>query len=138
MYSYKQPASGPRKTVSKKKQLQDLERVAGTSSRPSSRPTSRMGSRVNSDNEDSDHEYEAGDDEDFDDNSRNVELSWESQLKDAIEELNEKRSSTREDALTRLQTIISQRFTADVLDSQRDDLMDLLKKSIKKGGARES
>lgn len=32
---------------------------------------------------------------------------------------------------------MSQHFTADVLDSQRDDLMDLLKKSIKKGGPRE-
>ncbi|KAF8928419.1 Interferon- developmental regulator 2 [Dissophora ornata] len=145
MYANKQPASGPRKTVSKKKQLQDLERVAGSSSssRPSSRPSSRVGSRVgsrvNSDNEESDNELDAADDdEDLDEQpQRSAELSWEAQLKDAIEELNEKRASTREDALSRLQMIITNRFTADVLDSQRDDFMDLLKKSIKKGGTRE-
>lgn len=45
--------------------------------------------------------------------------------------------SIREDALARVQTIISQRFAADTLDSQKDDLMELLKKSIKKGGTRE-
>jgi hypothetical protein len=39
--------------------------------------------------------------------------------------------------LTRLQNIIAQRFAADILDSQKDDLMELLKKSIKKGGTRE-
>jgi len=39
--------------------------------------------------------------------------------------------------LAKLQLIIANHFTADVLDSQRDDLMDLLKKSIKKGGTRE-
>ncbi|KAF9910013.1 hypothetical protein BX616_010995, partial [Lobosporangium transversale] len=91
MYANKQPPSGPRKTVSKKKQLHDLERVAGSSSRPSSRPGSRMGSRVNSDNEESDHEYEAGVDDDFDD-QKHADESWEGQLKDAIEDLNEKRS----------------------------------------------
>ncbi|KAG0196675.1 Interferon- developmental regulator 1 [Mortierella sp. GBA30] len=98
-----------------------------------------MGSRVNSDNEESDNEPEgAADADDFEDaQQHHAELTWEAQLKDAIEELNEKRSSSREDALTRLQTIISQRFTADVLDSEKDDLMDLLKKSIKKGGTRE-
>ncbi|KAF9286717.1 Interferon- developmental regulator 1 [Mortierella alpina] len=138
MYGNKLPASGRGKTTSKKKQLQDLERVAGSSSRPSSRPSSRMGSRVNSDNEESDNEFEAGaDGDDFDDTQHHAELTWEAQLKDAIEELYEKRSSAREAALTKLQTIISQHFTADVLDSQRDDLMDLLKKSIKKGGTRE-
>lgn len=45
--------------------------------------------------------------------------------------------STREAALKKLVDLTSQHFTADVLDSQRDDLMDLLKKSIKKGGPRE-
>jgi hypothetical protein len=45
--------------------------------------------------------------------------------------------STREEALSKLQSCLSQRYTAEVLDTQRDDLMDLLKKSIKKGGARE-
>ncbi|CAO3567508.1 unnamed protein product [Mortierella alpina] len=138
MYSNKLPASGRGKTTSKKKQLQDLERVAGSSSRPNSRPSSRMGSRVNSDNEESDNEFEAGaDGNDLDDIQHHEELTWEAQLKDAVEELYEKRSSAREAALTKLQTIISQHFTADVLDSQRDDLMDLLKKSIKKGGTRE-
>jgi hypothetical protein len=39
--------------------------------------------------------------------------------------------------LKKLIELTSQHFTADVLDSQRDDLMDLLKKSIKKGGPRE-
>jgi len=96
MYSNKQPASGARKTVSKKKQLQDLERVAGSSSsRPSSRPSSRVGSRVgsrvNSDNEESDAELDAADDDEGLDD-QNAELSWEAQLKDAIEELTEKRA----------------------------------------------
>ncbi|KAG0353308.1 interferon-related developmental regulator-domain-containing protein [Gamsiella multidivaricata] len=142
MFANKQPASGPRKTVSKKKQLQDLERVTGSSSRPSSRPASRVGSRVgsrvNSDNEDSDHEFDAADGEEDFEELKQADSSWEAQLKDAIEDLNEKRSSTREDALTKLQTMISNRFTADVLDTQRDEFMDLLKKSIKKGGTRES
>ena len=93
MYGNKQPPSGRGKTVSKKKQLQDLERVAGSSSRPSSRPSSRMGSRVNSDNEESDNEFEAGaDGDDFDDIQHHAELTWEAQLKEAIEELYEKRS----------------------------------------------
>jgi len=48
------------------------------------------------------------------------------------------RHSTREDALTKLQNILAQRYTAELLDSQRDDLIDLLKKSIKKGGVRET
>ncbi|KAF9979915.1 Interferon- developmental regulator 1 [Modicella reniformis] len=144
MYVVKQPPSGPRKTVSRKKQFLDVERVAGSSSRPSSRPSSRqssrVGSRVNSDNEDNDYDYNVEDvDEDDDDHQQRLsELSWEAQLKDTIEELNERRTSTREDALTRLQAIISQRFTADVLDSQKDELLELLKKSIKKGGTRES
>ncbi|KAG0250561.1 Interferon- developmental regulator 1 [Mortierella polycephala] len=137
MYGNKQPASGPRKTTSKKKQLQDLERVAGSSSRPSSRSSSRMGSRVNSDNEESDHEHDGDDGDDWGDNQQQSELTWEAQLRELIEELNEKRSSTREEALTKLQTVLSQHFTADALDTQKDDLMDLLKKSIKKGGNRE-
>ncbi|KAG0317524.1 hypothetical protein BGZ99_006242, partial [Dissophora globulifera] len=93
MFINKQPASGSRKTVSKKKQHQDLERVAGTSSRPSSRPTSRVGSRVNSDNEESDREFDAAEGEDdYDELHRHMDVSWEGQLKEAIEELNEKRA----------------------------------------------
>ncbi|KAG0057558.1 Interferon- developmental regulator 2 [Gryganskiella cystojenkinii] len=143
MYGNKQPGGERRKTASaSKKKNQDLERVAGagTSSRPSSRPSSRMGSRVNSDNEDSDNEsYAGGDDgDDLDDHQHHAEVTWEAQLKDAIEDLNEKRSSTREDALSRLQNIIAQRYTAEILDSQKDDFMDLLKKSLKKGGTRET
>lgn len=94
MYGTKQPTNERRKTVSKKKN-QDLERVAGaaTSSRPSSRPSSRVGSRANSDNEDSDFDSVAGDDgDDMDDHQHHAELTWEAQLKDAIEDLNEKRS----------------------------------------------
>ncbi|KAF9424635.1 Interferon- developmental regulator 1 [Entomortierella beljakovae] len=135
MYTLKQPESGPRKTISRKKQ-QELERIGGTSSRPSSRPTSRMGSRVNSDNEDSDQDLDVYDDE-LEGSPKNADLPWETQLKDAIEELNEKRASIREEVLARIQNIISLRFSADVLEAQRDDLMDLLKKSIKKGGYRE-
>lgn len=94
MFFNKQPESGPRKTVSKRKQF--LE-VAGTlsrpSSRPSSRPTSRVGSRVNSDNEESDHELGLEDaDNDSDEHQRHSESGWEGQLKDTIDELNEKRT----------------------------------------------
>ncbi|KAG9069803.1 Interferon- developmental regulator 1 [Linnemannia hyalina] len=139
-YANKTPGNESRKTVSKKKQ-QNLDRVANTNSRPNSRAGSRVGSRANSDNEESDNELDNNND-DFDDDddhtSRNqAELTWEAQLKDTIEELYEKRSSTREAALKKLVELTSQHFTADVLDSQRDDLMDLLKKSIKKGGPRE-
>ncbi|KAF9580084.1 Interferon- developmental regulator 1 [Lunasporangiospora selenospora] len=92
-----------------------------------------MGSRANSDVEDNDYGDDGGD---FDDDSAyddHVELTWEAQIKEAIEELNEKRSSTREEALTKLQAFIA----AEALDSQRDDLMELLKKSVKKGAAKE-
>ncbi|KAG0071915.1 Interferon- developmental regulator 1 [Linnemannia elongata] len=140
MYANKTPGNESRKTVSKKKQ-QNLDRVANTNSRPNSRAGSRVGSRANSDNEESDNDHDNNHD-DFDDDddhtTRNhAELTWEAQLKETIEELYEKRSSTREAALKKLVELMSQHFTADVLDSQRDDLMDLLKKSIKKGGPRE-
>jgi len=95
MYNNKTPGNDSRKTISKKKQA-NLDRVAGTnSSRPSSRAGSRVGSRANSDNEDSD--YENNDAQDFDDDDDHhhrvhAEVTWESQLKDTIEELYEKRS----------------------------------------------
>ncbi|KAG0333955.1 Interferon- developmental regulator 1 [Podila horticola] len=140
MYGNKQPSSGPRKTTSKSaSKKQQLLDIATSNSRPSSRAGSRVGSRANSDDEGDDHS-EAGRD-DFEDSGaedhHRAEVTWEAQLKDAIEELNEKRSSTREEALSKLQTCLSQRYTAEILDTQRDDLMDLLKKSIKKGGTRE-
>jgi hypothetical protein len=48
---------------------------------------------VNSDNEESDNEYgtEGGED-DFDDQQGQSELTWEGQLKDSIDDLNEKRT----------------------------------------------
>ncbi|KAG0332769.1 Interferon- developmental regulator 1 [Podila humilis] len=143
MYGNKQPQGGPRKTTSKSAAIKQQQRLFASgnkeSSRPSSRAGSRMGSRANSDDEgDNDHsDDDAGEDYDGQDDYHRAEDTWESQLKDVIEELNEKRSSTREEALSKLQTQLSQRYTADVLDTQRDDLMDLLKKSIKKGGVRE-
>lgn len=45
--------------------------------------------------------------------------------------------STREEALTKLVAILSQNFVAELLDSQKEDLMDLLKKCVKRGGTRE-
>ncbi|KAF9134371.1 Interferon- developmental regulator 1 [Mortierella sp. 14UC] len=139
MYANKTPGNESRKTTSKKKQLQNLDRVASTNSRPNSRAGSRVGSRANSDNEDSDNDNDNDDfDDDDDNNTRNqAEVTWEAHLKETIEELYEKRSSTREAALKKLVDLTSQHFTADVLDSRRDDVMELLKKSIKKGGPRE-
>ncbi|KAF9094001.1 Interferon- developmental regulator 1 [Mortierella sp. AD031] len=137
MYSNKTPGNESRKTVSKKKQLQNLDRVAGTNSRSSSRAGSRVGSRVNSDNEQSDNDHGGDDYDEDEEHTSHAELTWEAQLRDTIEELYEKRASTRETALTRLVDLMSQHFTADALESQRDDLMELLKKSVKKGGTRE-
>ncbi|KAF9927106.1 Interferon- developmental regulator 1 [Linnemannia zychae] len=136
MYINKTPGNESRKTVSKKKQ-QNLERLAQShlSSHPSSRSGSRVGSRANSDNEESDNEYDEFDDDD--DNHIQGDLTWETKVKDVIEELYEKRSSTREAALKKLIELISQYYSADVLDSQRNDLMELLKKSVKKGGPKE-
>ncbi|KAF9932853.1 hypothetical protein FBU30_007184 [Linnemannia zychae] len=65
------------------------------------------------------------------------ERSIERQILDAIEQLGEKRSSTREEALTRLLDILSQYYVPDLVDSHKDDLVDLLKRSIKRGGTRE-
>ncbi|KAF9150968.1 Interferon- developmental regulator 1 [Linnemannia schmuckeri] len=118
---------------------------AGTS-RPSSRYASRSGSRVNSDDEDDDYgsgfeQWEAvgyGSEREDDGGRRGRgEGSVESRILDAIEQLGEKRSSTREEALTKLVAILSQHFVAELLDSHKEDLMDLLKKSIKRGGTRE-
>lgn len=96
MYGNKQPSGGPRKTTSKSaSKKQQLLDIATSNSRPSSRAGSRVGSRANSDDEGDDHS-EAGRD-DFEDSAddhhhQRAEVTWESQLKDAIEELNEKRS----------------------------------------------
>lgn len=95
MHGNKQPSGGPRKTTSKSaSKKQQLLDIATSNSRPSSRAGSRAGSRANSDDEGDDHS-EAGRD-DFEDEGANdlhrAEATWESQLKDAIEELNEKRS----------------------------------------------
>ncbi|KAF9428273.1 Interferon- developmental regulator 1 [Podila epigama] len=141
MYGIKQPSSGGRgKTTSKAAaRKQQLMAVSTSNSQPTSRAGSRIGSRANSDDEGDDHsEAGRGDfDESGDEDHPRAEASWETQLKDAIEELNEKRSSTREEALLKLQTCLTQWYTAEALESERDDLMELLKKSIKKGGPRE-
>lgn len=94
MHGNKQPSGGPRKTTSKSaSKKQQLLDVATGNSRPSSRAGSRVGSRVNSDDEGDEHSEAGRDDlEDSADDHHRAEVTWESQLKDAIEELNEKRS----------------------------------------------
>ncbi|KAG0288954.1 Interferon- developmental regulator 2 [Linnemannia gamsii] len=126
-----------------------LARGAAGTSRPSSRHASRAGSRVNSDDEDDSYSgrrggaagdgpdyWEVGYDSERED-GRGGEESVEAKILDAIEQLGEKRSSTREEALTKLVVILSQQYVAELLHSQKEDLMDLLKRSIKRGGTRE-
>ncbi|KAF9158845.1 Interferon- developmental regulator 1 [Actinomortierella ambigua] len=114
-------------------------------SRAGSRAGSRLASQVNSDAEDDLQSETSAADRDDDDWGAGGggfyrearETSLESLIKEAIEELGEKRASTREEALSKLSTYMTQRYAAEALDSERDDLIDLLKKSIKRGGARE-
>ncbi|KAF9967869.1 hypothetical protein BGZ73_000343 [Actinomortierella ambigua] len=117
-------------------------------SRAGSRAGSRLASRANSDAEDDAFSETSAIDHDDDDwgtgpsgsggSYREArEASLESLIKEAIEELGEKRGSTREEALSKLSTYMTQRYAAEALDSERDELIDLLKKSIKRGGTRE-
>ncbi|KAG0240170.1 Interferon- developmental regulator 2 [Actinomortierella wolfii] len=116
-------------------------------SRTGSRAGSRLASRANSDAEDDAYSETSAVDHDDDDwgpppsgsgiQRDNRETSLEAQIKEVIEGLNEKRASTREEALSKLSTYLTQRYAAEALDSERDELIDLLKKSIKRGGTRE-
>ncbi|CAG8554768.1 183_t:CDS:2, partial [Scutellospora calospora] len=60
------------------------------------------------------------------------EVNWEDEVLQSIEDLGEKRTSTREGALTKLIRLLSQKYAADLLDSRRDTLLDLLCRSIRK------
>ncbi|KAG0269150.1 Interferon- developmental regulator 1 [Linnemannia exigua] len=162
LYVNKQPLS-LRKTASKnstKKLQQQLSggrthlspasaAAAAAAAAGGSRHASRIGSRVHSDDEDDD-DYGGGGGSEYwegecgkereDNGGRGGggrEGTVESKFLDAIEQLCEKRSSTREDALTKLMAILSQHYVAELLDSQKGDLMDLLKRSVKRGGTRE-
>ncbi|KAF9579790.1 Interferon- developmental regulator 1, partial [Lunasporangiospora selenospora] len=122
---------------------QQLDIIA-SSSRASSRHSSRVGSRVNSDDDDdrwSDassafggggggYEPDSSLDGYPSDTRSSLSSAWETQLRDAIEALYERRAR-------QIQSILMQHYAVEALGSHKDDLMDLLKKSIKRGGTRE-
>ncbi|CAG8544966.1 6847_t:CDS:2 [Ambispora gerdemannii] len=59
-------------------------------------------------------------------------VNYEDQVIHCIEELEEKRTSKREEALTKLIRLLSHRYVAEVLESRTQTLLDLLNRSIKK------
>ncbi|CAM0143154.1 unnamed protein product [Umbelopsis sp. WA50703] len=61
--------------------------------------------------------------------------NWEDDLHQVLEDLTEKRSSTRTEALTKLNQIMSRHFVAAALQSRQKEVLELLKKSLKKGGS---
>lgn len=66
-------------------------------------------------------------------------LGWEYDLKHAIEdELVEKRTSTREEALEKIIRFLSQNSAAHVLENHRQSIYENLKRSIRRGEAKES
>ncbi|RIB07169.1 interferon-related developmental regulator-domain-containing protein [Gigaspora rosea] len=60
------------------------------------------------------------------------EINWEDEILQNIEDLGEKRTSTREGALTKLIRLLSHKYAADLLETRRDTLLDLLCRSVKK------
>ncbi|KAI8578488.1 hypothetical protein K450DRAFT_247119 [Umbelopsis ramanniana AG] len=60
--------------------------------------------------------------------------NWEDDLKQSLEDLTEKRASTRTDALAKLNQIMARHFVAAALQSRQQELLELLKRSLKKGG----
>jgi len=58
--------------------------------------------------------------------------SWEDEVFQSIDNLEEKRTSTREDALAKLIRFLSRKYAANILNSRKDTLLDLLNRSIKK------
>ncbi|KAF9119974.1 Interferon- developmental regulator 1 [Mortierella sp. 14UC] len=157
LYANKQPSS-LRKSASKNSTRKLQQRLSGrgthlspAAAAGSSRHVSRTESHGNSDDDDDgDDDYGGGFDHCEGEHGTGREEGGrggggggvkegtvESRIVDAIEQLGERRSSTREEALTKLIAILSRHYVADLLDSRKEDLMDLLKKSIKRGGTRE-
>jgi hypothetical protein len=58
--------------------------------------------------------------------------SWEDEVLQSIDNLEEKRTSTREAALANLTRFLSHKYAANILDSRKDTLLDLLNRSIKR------
>ncbi|RIA80969.1 interferon-related developmental regulator-domain-containing protein [Glomus cerebriforme] len=58
--------------------------------------------------------------------------SWEDEVLQSIDNLEEKRTSTREDALAKLIRLLSHKYAANILNSRRDTLLDMLNRSVKK------
>ncbi|CAG8747719.1 10811_t:CDS:2, partial [Ambispora leptoticha] len=59
-------------------------------------------------------------------------VNYEDQIIQSIEDLEEKRTSKREEALTKLIRLLSHRYAAEVLESRSQTLLDLLNRSVKK------
>ncbi|RKP14516.1 interferon-related developmental regulator-domain-containing protein [Piptocephalis cylindrospora] len=59
--------------------------------------------------------------------------NWEERLNQALEDLGEKRTTVREEALSQLTTVLCRRYTASVLESQQETVVDSLKRCIQKG-----
>lgn len=57
---------------------------------------------------------------------------WEDEVLQSIDNLEEKRTSIREDALAKLIRLLSHKYTANILSSRRDTLLDMLNRSVKK------
>ncbi|RUS26002.1 interferon-related developmental regulator-domain-containing protein [Jimgerdemannia flammicorona] len=68
----------------------------------------------------------------FDDDA--IITNWEDELKQSIEDLGEKRTSTRESALVKYTTLLSRKYAAPLIESQHHNLVDLLKRCIKRPG----
>ncbi|CAG8525065.1 2047_t:CDS:2, partial [Dentiscutata heterogama] len=60
------------------------------------------------------------------------EVNWEDEVLQNIEDLGEKRTSTREGSLAKLIRFLSLKYAADLLDSRRETLLDLLCRSVRK------
>ncbi|GES82245.1 interferon-related developmental regulator 1-like [Rhizophagus clarus] len=58
--------------------------------------------------------------------------SWEDEVLQSIDNLEEKRTSVREDALVKLIRLLSHKYAANILHSRRDTLLDMLNRSVKK------
>jgi hypothetical protein len=60
--------------------------------------------------------------------------NWEDDLKQVLEDLTEKRASTRTEALGKLNQIMARHFVAAALQSRHKETLELLKRSLKKAG----
>ncbi|KAG9289357.1 hypothetical protein G9A89_007918 [Geosiphon pyriformis] len=59
-------------------------------------------------------------------------VNWDEEVVQSVEQLEEKRTSAREEALAKLIRLLSHKYAADLLLSRRETLLDLLNRSIKK------